>query len=310
MQIRKKHIPIFTAVSDDTLPYLAPTLRSISNFANGDSVYDVRVITASLAPYNYRRLRHFDLPGVDVSIVDISDNIEEYHADFGVRLTDLYCEESFYPFFLAPMYQRITKALFVECGTVFKTDPDKILCEDIGESLIGGFLYRDDCIDFCRYVEKWVGVCSDSYVDPALMIMNFSALRKHRAEEKFTRIITGYNFDSANPAADYLNFLCKGAVRILDKDLDGEREKPALTFKPYKKPWLFVNGEESELFWDLARKTPFYEDIRDAYLGFNETQKQRIFDTVADREAHIRALADSTRGFYATLGDNYILTKK
>ena len=80
--MQKRHVAIFTSVTNETLPYLAVTLKSISDFTGEGCVSDVRVLTSGLAAYNQRKLRHLSLPRVSISIVDINRRVEDYRADF------------------------------------------------------------------------------------------------------------------------------------------------------------------------------------------------------------------------------------
>ena len=85
-KVQKRHVPIFTSVTNEALPYLAVTLKSISDFTGEGCVSDVRVLTSGLAAYNQRKLRHLSLPRVSISIVDINRRVEDYRADFEERL--------------------------------------------------------------------------------------------------------------------------------------------------------------------------------------------------------------------------------
>ena len=251
-----------------------------------------------------------ELPGVDISIVDVNDRVVSYRADIDVRLGSFYTEECFYPFLIASMYSRIAKALYVECGTVFRVDAATVFGIEIGEAVVAGFSYRDDnLIGFDTYVSRWVGVSPDKYIAPQLMLLNLNAMRKNRTAEKFKRLLTGYNFDTIYPAADYLNFLSKGCTTVLDKEWEKNGVRYAVTFSPYRQPWKYVNTSDAQEFWDMARKTAFYEDVRDEYLRFNEDKKKENEALIYRINEHISSLEGVEGGFYATLGENYLITK-
>lgn len=309
MKSRKRHIPIFMTASDESIAALSVTLQSISDHSNDECIYEVRILTPGLAPYNQRKLRHMKLSNVDLYIVDISGRLSEYRQDFKVRLGDYYSEEIFYLFYAPNMYPRVGKALHFECGTLLLCDAEALLSVDMCGAMLGGLSILDE--DGRKYVERWVGVDPDHYVDSSAMLLNFNLFRKNKIEERFTRLLTGYNFDTVSPLDDYLNFLMIGNSVSLNKTWFSKDEKPMLvTFRAYKKPWHYVNIPYADEFWDTARRTPFYDDIRDKYIDFNDEAKQRQLEFLNKILAHRERLTAIDGGFYATLGDNYLATRK
>jgi lipopolysaccharide biosynthesis glycosyltransferase len=251
------------------------------------------------------------LPGVDVSIVNISERIYNYRSDLGVRLGAFYRAECFYPLLIAPMYPRIPKALFVECGTIFKANPDKVYKTDTSDAIISGLRYEAEYAEeFARYADTWLGVDHSSYVDMSLMVLQLDAMRKNKISERFARLITGYNFDTLHPGADYINFLVRGNTLILNDEWCADGHNVATVFSAHRPPWKYVNTDEAQEFWDMLRKTPFYEDVRDEYLSWSATEKEKHEFEISKIQARSLAFANAPGGFYSTLGDNYLLTKQ
>lgn len=310
MSIRKKHIAFFTSVTNESLPYLSVTLQSLSNNRKGECVIDVRVMTSGLAAYNCRKIRHMSFDGINISIVDMNPRVEDYRADMEERLGGFYGEESFYPFFIAGMYPRLAKAIYVECGSIIRKDIEKLFDTDLGDDIIGGFVKRDE-VDksLADYRESWVGVDSGKYVDPSAMLMNLNLFRKYRIEDRFLRLLTGYNFDTVSAAADYINFLCKGKARIFNGvwSTDGEDSDMVVSFAPYSPPWRCVGVKYADEFWDIARRTPFYEDVRDSYIDFDDEARNKTDELLSELISHALELVGSVGGFYSVLGDNYLL---
>lgn len=312
MKTRKRHIPIFTSVTNGTLEYLAVTVKSISDHIAEDCIVDLRVLTCDLAFYNQRKLRHMKHSNVEISIVDVNSNVEDYRADLEERLGYFYGEDVFYPFFIADMYPRLARAMYVECGTLIRGDIERIYHTELGDDVIGGLVSDDELCDKLRvYRERWVGVNHDGYVETSAMIINLSLFRKYRIGNRFARLLMGYNFDSVSAASDYMNFLCKGRVRVLNDawrtEQDGEDNCAVVIFSPYRRPWYHVGVRHADEFWDVARKTPFYDDVRDAYLSFTDDKKEEERVNIDKVLAHAERLLESQGGFYNVLGDNYLL---
>ena len=309
MQIRKRHIPLFMSVNNDTLPYLAVTLKSLSEHLNDETVVNVRILTSGLATYNQRKLRHIKIDNVDITIVDVNSRLEDYRADFEERLGSFYGEECFYPFFIAEMYPRLARAIYLECGTLVRDDIEKIYQSELGDNFIGGMRSEDELdAKFNLYREMWVGVDPNGYIDSSVMIMNLSLLRRHRIVNRFVRLLTGYNFDTVSAASDYINFLCKGRTVVLNEEWrTSDGSNGIAFFAPYRRPWHYVGTRYADEFWDTARRTPFYDDVRSAYFAFNEEEKEREEKVLQKVFIHADELAKSSGGFYQVLGDNYLV---
>lgn len=312
MKTRKRHIPVFTSVTNDTLEYLAVTVKSISENLDCDCVVDLRVLTSGLAVYNQRKLRHMKLDNVEISMVDLNSMVEDYRADFEERLGSFHREEDFYPFFIADMYPRLARCMYVECGTLIRDDMEKIYHTELGDDLIGGLRIIDEFEEKMRpYREKWVGVDHEKYTETSMMIMNLSLFRKYHIGSRFARLLLGYNFDTVSAASDYMNFLCKGRVRILNDtwkiENKGEDDDAVAIFAPYRQPWHHVGVKYADEFWDMSRKTPFYDDVRGAYFNFNDEKREEERINTEKMLLHATELSCSLGGFLNVLGDNYLL---
>lgn len=309
MKTRKNHIPIFTSVTNENLPYLMVTLKSVSEHLGDDWVADVRVLTAGLAVYNMRKLRHAHIDNVEITVIDVNSKVEDYRADFEERLGYFLKEESFYPFFIADVYTRLARALYIECGTLVRDSIEKLYHVDLGCGFIGG-LKRTDGIDasFDTYRSTWVGVNPSVYIDTSVMLMNFSAFRKYRISSRFARLLMGYNFDTVSAASDYMNFLCKGHVSVLnDVWQRDDGSEGIVSFSPYRRPWHYVNEPYADEFWDTARRTPFYDDVRNAYFEFNDEKKAKEERELEEILLRAEKLSKSPDGFYHVLGENYLI---
>lgn len=309
MKTRKRHIPIFTSVTNDNLPHLIVTLKSISEYLDEECIIDARVLTAGLAAYNQRKLRHVKLFNVEITIVDINSRVEDCRADLEERLGSFYGEESFYPFFIADMYPRLARAMYVSCGTLVREDIEKLYHADIGGDLIGGMRRTDGFEDQLElYRRTWVGIDEERYVDTSVLLMNLSLFRKYRIESRFTRLLMGYNFDTVSAANDYMNFLCKRHVSILNDEWRREDGTDGIvSFAPYRLPWHYVSIPYADEFWDVARTTPLYDDVRSCYCDFNDEEKDRATKALDAMIAHAQRLAAEDGGFSKVLGDNYLI---
>ena len=100
-------------------------------------------------------------------------------------------------------------------------------------------------------------------------------------EEKFLHILEKYNFDVIAPDQDYLNFLCKGKVKYVNRGWDrmpnidekfDDSDLHLIHFNMFQKPWNYDNVLYEEYFWKYAKETEYYgrkKQQSSAYSGGN-----------------------------------------
>ena len=313
---KKKHVSIFMATDDRYLPYLIVAVKSISLHSSDEYIYDVRILNKGLSRSNVRKLRHMSFDNVVISLVDVGRVASSIRPDMSDRLRDYHSEEIYYSMFIADMYPRLTRAVYIDCDVVLVDDIAKLYFTDIGDNILGAV--ADESVaktpELVGYVERWVGIPKEQYFNSGVLLMNLSAFRKHSIAEKFKRLLLGYNFDTVLPGRDYLNFLCKGMVAYLDggwnKQPFGENaseisEQHLIHYSSYGKPWHYREIPDEDAFWDVARRTPYYTDILGELVEYTDRERERDKASETELKALAEHLSVSRGGFAETLGDNY-----
>ena len=302
------------AADDNYLPYLIVAVKSISIHSSDEYIYDVRVLNTGLTRTNVRKLRHMSFENVVITLVDVERAVGGLRDDMAHRLRDYYSEAIYYRMFIASMYPRLTRAVYIDCDVILLDDIAKLYFTDIGDNVLGAVADESvvDAPEMINYVEKWVGVKKERYFNSGVLLMNLSAFRKHRIAEKFKRLLLGYNFDTVEPDQDYLNFLCKDRIFYLDSGWNKQsrnyqpiESQHLIHYNLYSKPWHYSGVPYEDLFWDVARRTPYYTDIVRGFVEYSEQNKEndRIGGELLLRRAN--ELSNSRGGFAETLGDNF-----
>jgi lipopolysaccharide biosynthesis glycosyltransferase len=98
--------------------------------------------------------------------------------------------------------------------------------------------------------------------------MDLDKYREEGVLDTFIHLLTTYNFETAAPDQDYLNAICKGKIKYLEKGWDlmpvGEKydgEIHLIHYNNFRKPWSYNDVPYGDVFWKYAEKTNFYEDI-------------------------------------------------
>ena len=125
--------------------------------------------------------------------------------------------------------------------------------------------------------------------------MNLDELRKHNFQEKFLYLLENVKY-SVVQDQDYLNRICKGRVKLLDKCWNvmpnatknmNEEDIKLIHYNYQYKPWHYDNIPYANYFWDFAKKTEFYDELVKIKESFTDEMKYQ--DRVADTK--LRELA-------------------
>ena len=104
--------------------------------------------------------------------------------------------------------------------------------------------------------------------------MNLKELRKIKFEEKFIYLLEHVKYILAQDQ-DYFNRICKGRIKYLNECWNASAylyNKSNLKIIHYTlyKPWQLIDMPNSNYFWNIAKKTVFYDYI---YGLHNEESK-------------------------------------
>jgi len=284
--MNKKHVHIFMASDDNYIPYLMITAKSISLHSSDEYIYDITILTDGLAPQNIRKLRHLELDNVNISIVNMEKNVKPLREKLRATLRDYYSEAIFYRMFIASMYPRLTRAIYIDCDTVLVDDIAKLYFTDIGDNILGAV--ADESIpgvpEFCDYVKNWVGVPVSKYINSGVLLINLKEYRNSFIFEKFVILVEERNFSTVAPDQDYLNYLCKGRIHYLDggwnkqpkaDNLLPAKEQHLIHYNLYNKPWHYSDVPYSDVFWEVAKMTPYYTDIVRELVEYTDEKREK-----------------------------------
>lgn len=291
-----KEIPIFFAVDDEYIPFLAVTLQSIIEHSKEEYYYVIKVLYTTIKEENKEKIKKYEKENVNIEFVDLNYYIEKIKGKLYTR--DYFSMTTYFRLFISNLYPQYNKAIYLDSDVVLLEDVAELYNEDIGDNLVGAV--QDDIIQqnevFQEYVEKVVGVSSyKTYFNAGILVMNLDELRKTNFEEKFLYLLETIRF-SVVQDQDYLNRICKGRVKLLDitwnvmpnatKNVNEENIK-LIHYNYQYKPWHYDNIPYGKYFWDLAKKTEFYEQLLEMKNNFSEEMEYQ--DKIADKK--LRELA-------------------
>lgn len=209
---------------------------------------------------------------------------------------------------------------------VLPEDVDRLLYLDV-DIIVNKSLCEMYFVDFegnmlCACGDAWKGDIPDvrmeifrehlekgfTYFNSGVMLLNISAMRGKYNLDKYLNVAEKLEYRMLAPDQDILNYAHWEEVRILDKnkynlfgrlaynhDIHYEevKEQVSIVHFPGYKPWSGVNlhFDIEQLWWDYARKTPFYVEFMEEFL--HETINDPfIFNTMETISEEKRVLTE------------------
>lgn len=286
-----KEIPIFFAIDDQYIPFLAVALKSLIDNANKDYKYLIKVLHTNVQEEHMKQIEKYESENVDIEFVDLSYYIGKIQDKLYTR--DYYTNTTYFRLFLPELYPQYDKVLYLDSDIIVLGDISELYNTDMGTNLVAAA--PDDIIQYNKvfqdYAELVVGVAKyQNYFNAGVLLMNLDELRKFKFEEKFLYLLGTVKFSVAQDQ-DYLNRLCKGRVKIVSHDWDvmpyvNNETKPEdiklIHYNFAYKPWHFEDVTYHEYFWEYAAQTEFYDEIikiRDSY-----TEEEKFKDREAEKQ--------------------------
>ena len=279
----KPVIPVFFATDNNYAPFVAITLESILENCSKDYFYHFHVLTTDLDKSYEEKLKTYESEDVKIEFISLRETLTKIKVKFHLR--DYYSIETYYRFFIANMYPQYDKVLYMDCDIVVLGDIAELYNNDISNLYLAASPEEvmAEVKVFGDYVEKALDVPVPEYFNAGIMVMNLAEFRKDNIEKKFFEMINRFRF-RVTQDEDYLNVLCKGKTKILDlgwnktafkNDKFDDKNLKLIHYKINWKPWKNRNVLYEEYFWNYAKKTEFYDLIRQKLEDYTDAQRER-----------------------------------
>lgn len=277
-----KEIPVFFAVDNGYIPFLSVALRSLIDNTSKENIYAIKILYTNVTEENKIKIKKYETENISIEFVDLNKQLEEIKEKLYTR--NYFSNTTYYRLFIPELYPEYDKAVYIDSDTVCLSDIAELYNTDMGDNLIAGI--PDGVIQaidiFKDYVERVVGVADyNNYFNAGVIVMNLKELRDYKFEEKFIYMLEKIKFEVAQDQ-DYLNRLCKGRVKILDYSWNrmpvmGKTEGKInlIHYNLGAKPWYFDNVVYQEYFWEYAKKTGFYNEIKELGTKYTDEDKEK-----------------------------------
>ena len=156
MEKYKEVIPIFFAVDDGYIPFLAVTLQSIVEKSKEEYYYVVKILYTNISEENKEKINKYKRENIEIEFVNLNYYIEKVKDKLYTR--DYFSMTTYFRLFISNLYPQYNKAIYLDSDIVLLTDVAELYMQDIGDNLVGAV--ADDIIQqnevFQEYVENGV----------------------------------------------------------------------------------------------------------------------------------------------------------
>lgn len=275
-------IPIVLATDDNYAPYLGVTLQSIIDNSSNEENYEIFVFNTALNTNFVNSLEMMSQKNIRISCINVSSIIESQNLYSKAH----YSVAMYFRYLIAELFFFYPKVLYLDCDLVLVDQVSKLFNIDIGDQILG-VIHNPIHRGMGNYLRDNLKFDRTKYFNSGVLLINTERFISCNVKRRCLDIIKQKR-DLACPDQDALNIVCKNRVYEIDqrwnfqwhhaisinptnnnKLLDEEKENyynamhsfSLIHYTSNIKPWNTPSAQFSNIFWNYARKTNFYEEI-------------------------------------------------
>ncbi|MBQ3413730.1 glycosyltransferase family 8 protein [Candidatus Saccharibacteria bacterium] len=280
-------VPVFMTINNAYAPYAAAAMHSLTQHADPKRYYRVIILHDGLSLINRWRLRSLVTKNCAIQFKKISNSL-------WLRTIIRYCSKRkgagdffsaavyYYRFFIPRLFPMYEKAVYIDSDTILRGDIGELFDMELGENMV--LAMPDPKVaaikGFRDYVDFAVGVPHEEYVNDGVMLMNLKKMRKKRYLSTMVKMIQEFDADLVAPDQDYLNVIARGQIGHIGPEWNAEptaefdKKVKLVHFNLFNKPWHYKNVPGEKIFWQAAKGTGFYGDLKRQQEAFDEKKQE------------------------------------
>ena len=303
-----KVVPVFVTINSSYAPYAAASIHSLIQHSDKKRYYRIIILHDGLNLANRLRLRSLVTDNCAIQFKKITRSLY-------LKAVITYCSKRkgmgdffsaavyYYRFFIPLLFPRYEKAVYIDSDTILRGDIGELFDMELGDNVVMAMI--DPKVDYIKefrdYVEKALKVPHDEYVNDGVMLMDLRKMRKMKYLSTMVEMIKKYDADLVAPDQDYLNVILKGSIGHFGPEWNAEpteefaKETKLVHFNLFNKPWHYKNVPGEKIFWNAARGTGFYGDLKRQQEAFDEAKQKTEKEKVAALIEKAGILADKNK---------------
>lgn len=281
-----KIIPVFFTIDDNFAPFLSVAVKSLLDNASHEYFYNIHIVNNGLSEENKEKISSLETDYSKIIFNNMDERLKAITDKKGTRLREDYFSLAiFFRIFIPDCFKEYDKALYIDSDTLVRDDISKLYNTDLEGKYIGGCT-ETSCLgmdDITNYFTNGVGVDYREYMNSGMLLFDMKALRDHHFAERFLYLFKKYNFGNVDPDQSYINAILKDKKKLLDnrwnatisKDNELIANPGIIHFNLFKKPWHYDNVMYEKEFWECAKKSPYYKEIKMIKDNYTDDDKKK-----------------------------------
>lgn len=283
-----KVVPVFLTINNEYAPYAAVAINSLIKHTNKKRYYRIIILHDGLSFVNRLRLRSLVTKNCAIQFKKITRSLYLRaiirHCSKRKGAGDYFSSAVYYyRAFIASLFPLYEKGIYIDSDTILMEDVGKLFDIKLGENAISAIVDPKIAAipEFKVYVENTVGLPYGEYVNSGVILMDLKKLRKMKYLQTMVDLIEKYDSDLIAPDQDYLNVILHGKIQHLDPAWNAEPQEKIpegtklVHFNLMNKPWHYEGVPSEELFWEAAKGTGFYGDLKRQQAAFSDEDKKK-----------------------------------
>lgn len=284
-------IPVVFAANNSFIPMFATCLQSVLDHVSDAYNYDLVLLQSDVSDENKRKLLDMvkGYKNVSLRLFDAASLLQNYDLKANAHIS----VETYYRFLIQAVLPKYDKILYLDCDLIANADVAELYNTDVEGYMLAAardpdFLGQINGANRSTrlYCEKDFKMKNPyNYFQAGVLLFNENEMRKaYSLDQWLTFASQPYKYNDQ----DVLNLYCEGRVKYLDMawnmitDCDHTRvsqvivHAPAVIQAEYKKahaapklihyagfmkPWHRPTEDYAHKFWEVARRTPYYEEL-------------------------------------------------
>ena len=272
-------VPVFYSISDNFTKYAAVSLNSLVKHADPATDYTVYFLSQDLSDQHKQDLSDLGSQNVHVKFSHIDDELVKpiQNRKENFLRADFFTMSIFYRLFIPELFPQYDKAIYIDSDTIVNDDIAKLYNTELGNN----FSSIQYVAEMVKYIKDVLALDPKKYINPGMLVMNCKAFRDEHFIDHFMDLLEKYHFDCIAPDQDYLNEIGEGRILQLDPRwyaMPNENTEPLkdpglIHYNLFFKPWHFKNVQYEDYFWQSAKETKFYNELKAELDSYTDAER-------------------------------------
>ena len=314
----KNNIPIIFNCDSNFVKYLSVTLQSIIDNSSTDNNYDIIILNENISDGQKEILEYMlsKYPNFSIRFYNMEKLVRKYDIKSWFTTNHLN-HTAYYRVFIPEIFKNFGKVIYLDSDLILNTDIadlfkinlDGYAAGAVKDFLISKYEESDGILDIFKglysYLTQNLNMNNiENYFNSGVLLIDTPKMIRNNYFDKF--IETGKINNKYMHDQNILNSVLEGDVKIIDKLWNAQlnsNKNPVLEeinwdnakiihFCSHQKPWTRVQdkGVLDILWWEYAKKSPFYDEIILSRLQTNFQDISRRLKSQAENSLEMSKL--------------------